>query len=1024
MAELTYRVSFAGRLFFNDDPRVFRTSPSEAPEGALRKQQPRDTLLEEIDRRLPWEYLNEYGYDLDYPGRNVGALARQSQGMNSPAQNLAIGDYYYPNTAVRWSTFRGLMTSTEYKAVLAATRGGLDKATFEMTARPGFLGSSAKAYGISTQMTMLPGRPIGETGDSTDGLYLVTLVDERFHWQYSPASLMPTGVTTWDDLIATIAATLGITVTYSAIPTAYGHPSPDSQLWAQSEDVATLFDAVAMNVGRTVVRNYDGTYKLYTPQESIVLAQGNRLTGGKVVRRAGGDAFQSGGKTKAGDLRTARQAVVPATVRVVFPKFVSEPVPHYYSPRPDGTRWFQDGFPSLYPVDVPLLSGGPLVSGLTGDGIYLVSETAKAMYGTEASISGTPLNASGLAAMATQIAQDYLAGQVSDGLDESYLGIVSWTPEGLHDVLFTYSQARGTACTRAMRSVWNNAVRYMQHSTPNYAPPGGGLTPALTVQSSSGVPLATSTLTGVLTDAGAVVGVSDATFFPYATRFKAAVDSEVILFEGTSGANVLSAVARGVDGTQAASHAFGSTLSVHPRQTTYNTNLIETGPGLFTSVGQHTAGGVRGAILLSPIRTLRVTSDSPTPVSGINYQPAQIMDWGPAGLQSAGPAWAVSRTSGSALSSGAFYAGQFVGDGPASPLYLVDIPNVLNYGPVTINYNGTTINWTDVTLNFNNVTINLTDNDFTINGPNFFIIEAPLEVCGWMFWCFCDYVSVSATINNWALPATAPEGEKVVFRFDPTGAGTTLTGMEFANANQVILLVNISTTGTLTLAHEDTGSTAANRYKLEEDEDVVIGPNGMRLCWYDFTSARWRVHGPPEFLLTVGEVDLSPTYVPIHTILFDSADGFAVTNPSPGVAQIDFSGGGGGGAIDNDSGTSTLASDYSISAGYASTGLSVSLPTAGTYLLICTIDSSLEGTKHDRIAYRLYNSTVAAAVGTPGIHELQETPSAQAVGLTVTLHARVVTSGAETVRLEATLSVGSGPAEANAGSTLTYVHLQ
>ncbi len=43
--------------------------------------------------------------------------------------------------------------------------------------------------------------------------------------------------------------------------------------------------------------------------------------------------------------------------------------------------------------------------------------------------------------------------------------------------------------------------------------------------------------------------------------------------------------------------------------------------------------------------------------------------------------------------------------------------------------------------------------------------------------------------------------------------------------------------------------------------------------------------------LSVGEVDLSPVYTNISTLLFDQADGFTVSQPAAGVARIDFTGG-------------------------------------------------------------------------------------------------------------------------------------
>lgn len=1029
MATLDFNLSFARQRFFNDDPRVLRASP-EGAEDVVRRHQPADRFMDELDRRMPFDYLNEFGYDLEYPGRNTGALARPSQARVSPAAHIRVGDYYYPATAGRWSVFRGLMRSSEYRAALAATAGGRNPATFEMLARPSFLGSSNRSYGLSTLLYMLPGRPLGEGGDGAEGLYLVTLVDERYRWQYQPVTLNPGRFSTWESLIAAIAAELGVSIQYSALSPAYGRPDPDSQLWANSEDVALLLDAVAYNLGRTVVRLMDGSYRLYTPVESVELSQQSRLTGSQVVRTAGGDVFQSGGKTKAGDLRTAREAVLPATVRVTFPKFINSPTPHYLDPKPDGSRWFQDGFPSVHAVDVPLRSGGPTLSGLQGAGVYCVADVAKAVYESESDAGGAPLNQSGLNALASRIAGDYLTAQVGTGLDEVYLGIVVWAPDGLHDVLWRYSQRAGGATTRVMRQVWNLAVRQMQHATPSYAPPGGGPSPALTLRSTSGTP-AVGTLALPLGSSDGTVTLNGSTFFPADHRFKVTVGSEVLLLEGGSGGATHQVVARGADGTGPGAHAAGAPVTVHPRQATYNTNLIETGPGLFLAPGTHTSGGLRGSTLLAPLRSIRVESQVTVNVSGQPYYEATILDWGPQGFFVAGRGWAVPRNRGR-MASGGVYEGQYAGEGPFGPLYLASDNeiSITTSGGGSSGGDLTVVNFFNDTTNnyFGNVTYNLTTNNvFIFNGDETtnYIFEGPLTVCGWLFWCYETVTVTLSQLFDWTVPAD-PDLAAVVYRLS-TGGATYLTGMRCAFPGQVVALVNPHASADLIVEHESLLSLSSNRFTLEGGTDMVVGPRGMRLFWYDGDTNRWRVVGTPSnSLLTVEDVTSSTSFPGITTLQFDTADGFAISNPSPGVARVDFSGGGGGTTGTNGQEVATLTN---LSTSWSDvTDATVSLPSAGTYLITATgaALASVGASGTITLSVRLYGGTLTPTTLAGSEHEVIDvdavfTPTGRDLGA-FAISVIVTIGAAADVVLQGILSSASGNGYV-ASATVAYVKL-
>ncbi len=630
----SYDLQFAGIPFVPDYARRVRThleSPEHSPASQLPAErfQPNSDLIEEIDRMMPMRYLQDFQEPGDdYPGRNLGAIALRSPSSNSPGTDLRIYDWYYPPTASRWSVFRGLMTSSMVKAVNGATRGGALPATFTMKNVPlSPFNSQPSNYTISTSMFVLPPRPIGEDGSvgSLDGLYLVTLVDERYFAQGTPATIRVDQNTTWDDLIAQLANELGIVLTYSAIPINYSRPSSDSQLWCNQETASLLLDAVAYNIGRTVVRNLDGSYVLLNPAESQTRSNNNRGNSSKVVRMAGGDIFSSGTRIPAGNLTDFRNSVVPANVNVTFPKYIqgNDPVPHFVNPRTTPQRpsvWYEESYGDVYNVSVPISSGGVNVSGLIGVSEYTIQTTAKALYSGEilAASGMVPVNESGLTALAMQLTRNYYAAQTLVALDEMYPGIVNWLPEGFHDIIWTYSVKEGRACTRVMRTEWNASIRSMQQASPAISgqtnvPVGvGGPSLALTVRDTTSgyvpVRLFSPLLSGqYVVQLQATSGTISSGIVPQGDRWRARIDNETILFEGTSAGITLSGftsgtqqigiVYRGIDGSLVSDHLTSSLVRSQAPKTTYGNNLLTFKKNFDVFQGTWTSGGISEAVI-------------------------------------------------------------------------------------------------------------------------------------------------------------------------------------------------------------------------------------------------------------------------------------------------------------------------------------------------------------------------------------------------------------------------------------------
>jgi hypothetical protein len=96
--------------------------------------------------------------------------------------------------------------------------------------------------------------------------------------------------------------------------------------------------------------------------------------------------------------------------------------------------------------------------------------------------------------------------------------------------------------------------------------------------------------------------------------------------------------------------------------------------------------------------------------------------------------------------------------------------------------------------------------------------------------------AVTGNLNNW-LPTNW--NNRSMFRVTPSAAWT-LTGA-FAVDSSRRTIFNVSSTNTLTLAHESASSTAANRFICPNNTNYVIQPNAAVDIWYDSVSQRWRV---------------------------------------------------------------------------------------------------------------------------------------------------------------------------------------
>lgn len=434
-----------------------------------------------LETHLPIQQIFQEMPPPPFAGKNVYGLARPSP---VPYPNVRLNQFYYPTGMSRWACFRGL-ADTEIMLAMsqqALPVSGATPQTFICRADSLNAGEDG-SYAVETSMYLLPPRPLGVLG-GTNGLYLITLVDERFYAQWSGlSSFRPDGILTWDNLFADLADALGISLSNGGegISSVYGYVEPDSQFWSNYENAALLLDAAAWNVGRVVVRRLDGTYALQSIASAATSAVSSRGSKAVVVRVAGGDLLGN----LDGSIKTpAGQAVIPQYVVTTFPMYITgDGTPHYYNSRYTTairpTAWTEDSYGDVFSVtNTPSTAGSPYSTLAGFSGTKILASTAKALYYTEQ--DEDPYNLDDLEALALQLTQDYYAQQWTLSLDETYPGTLAWTPEGIHDITWTYGPTFAT--TRVFRQVWNYGVKEMQHSFGPVEGVGGKTIP-LTVRS-------------------------------------------------------------------------------------------------------------------------------------------------------------------------------------------------------------------------------------------------------------------------------------------------------------------------------------------------------------------------------------------------------------------------------------------------------------------------------------------------------------------------------------------------------------
>lgn len=373
-----------------------------------------------------------------------------------PPDWLDLYELYEPSGATCWSVFRGLAHRTDVAGMKTATLSSVPAlGVFKMRVDSG--------AGINSAYYLLPPEPIVGLNGVAD-LYLITLVDERFFWQATPAyTNNPSYYTDWFTYIDAVRQQLfsrgigpGVFAGFSASEAVYGLPEVDSGLWANGESSGALLDAALAACGRFVYRLSDGSGFGIARWDTAAATLTNALT-------AAAPDLMAGGRTYSPDMTladTARNPIVPGSVTITFPFWsdaggyeTTDLNAHRYRSRAAGPSFDSCYFKQLSPVDL----GAPYASlAVNSKWALNVASLAKAVTATP---GGVISNQAALDALAVQVAKDVYDQVVVSG-DVRYRGVQTFDPASGLDRVYTYWP---TPSTRVVRRPWNRFPKVLAH---------------------------------------------------------------------------------------------------------------------------------------------------------------------------------------------------------------------------------------------------------------------------------------------------------------------------------------------------------------------------------------------------------------------------------------------------------------------------------------------------------------------------------------------------------------------------------
>ena len=291
-----------------------------------------------------------------------------------------------------------------------------------MTAKPLAMSDGRTGKTITTDLFMLPPRPLNQLGHAASDAWLLSLTDARFFWPWRRGNVSATPVS-WASLVSSLAGFLGVTIAQDAVPSAYA--APTAKWKGYLRNTPTVLDAALEQIGQRLACGLDGTYRAVNWETA---------RGESDAYFAAADPEISGGRLDYADI--ARYT--PSSVRVSMGSGNNLDIP--------------------YSVVVPL-------TGTVASGEYAPST---GFAGPIADFFGdlvfTGLNAAAATGLAVQAASDWYGWRLTDA-DVVFPGIEPWVPTGWEDVIeWTYQERDGEdgptpfASTMIRRGPFNDLV--------------------------------------------------------------------------------------------------------------------------------------------------------------------------------------------------------------------------------------------------------------------------------------------------------------------------------------------------------------------------------------------------------------------------------------------------------------------------------------------------------------------------------------------------------------------------------------
>lgn len=350
---------------------------------------------------------------------------------NWPPAQPRLGTLYWPFTAMKWAVCHLVCSGAQLELI----RAFLPPISPTQKPQPALLvmstGDAFKT--VETPMFMLPPRPIHQILE-TNQLYLLTLVDERYHWWYADAGVFRVvNGTTWDNLYEDLATSLDIDLDWDDIdPAIYFYPDPS--IGSYYQDVPILLDAVAYNVGQRIIRKLDGAVQAINNTSSLENLNANIL-----AINNEGSIILGGSFHRANDFGYA----MPSEVHNVTPIWKSA-VPTVLSP--------------LYHVEINKMVDSPQAfnAAVGFDGEKTFRDT---FHSAEADAFASD------AILAFQVANDYWSRIWNAFLHVTLAHPLNILPDGLNDIEWSYEIGRPS--TTIKRPSWNWEPDTLLHGDGN-----------------------------------------------------------------------------------------------------------------------------------------------------------------------------------------------------------------------------------------------------------------------------------------------------------------------------------------------------------------------------------------------------------------------------------------------------------------------------------------------------------------------------------------------------------------------------